>query len=606
MASTGLVLFPEEQSAFRLPMSRSLSYGDISIYHGIHIFVATGKVDGSLVPLRVHDSDTIASVKMRIQGLNRGFFMKQQQLVYGGRELSRDESLIKEYGIKAGDTLHLVLKLSDLVFVSAVTHSGKEYTLSVERTRARRVKDLKQRISEEGGLAVDEQQLVLRGEQLDDHCLVDDLVVDGSCQLHLFVNRSSQLQGRSSPGGNSFELSVNTDDILSSRNVSTAPRTLSPRKEKTLPVSIPLLNQGTSGAKVASYTSLGLPEDLGQLFESTKAGLMAGHSPMLTAGGSGGAYFMPDASGTGSAAIFKPADEEPLAMNCPRDLPPSTNGEGLKKGTRVGEGAMREVAAWLLDRPVQDSGAASREGFSGVPPTMMVRCVNKAFNNKQDKWQVNGVVQKGEKIGSLQKFVHAFSDCENMGPALFPVEEVHKIALLDIRLANTDRNGANILVCKGNDPADSLRLVPIDHGYCLPEKFEDCTFEWLYWPQSHQQFSLTSLKYIDALDAEEDLALLEQNGWQLHPDCARVFRISTTLLKLGASLGLTPFDIGSMMVRERLNKRSVMEEIVEEVEQNLLPGSSEAAFFDSFKQVIEERMQQIVTKKNAAKNIPEE
>eukprot|EP00494_Astrolonche_serrata_P000015 UN00015 len=67
--------------------------------------------------------------------------------------------------------------------------------------------------------------------------------------------------------------------------------------------------------------------------------------------------------------------------------------------------------------------------------------------------------------------------CEDMGPRAFPVKEVHKIAVLDIRLANADRHAGNILVSK--EEGATCKLIPIDHGYCLPEKFEDCTFEWL-------------------------------------------------------------------------------------------------------------------------------
>ena len=47
--------------------------------------------------------------------------------------------------------------------------------------------------------------------------------------------------------------------------------------------------------------------------------------------------------------MFKPIDQEPMAVNNPHGLPLSLDGEGLKKGTRVGEGALREVAAYLLD-----------------------------------------------------------------------------------------------------------------------------------------------------------------------------------------------------------------------------------------------------------------
>ena len=81
--------------------------------------------------------------------------------------------------------------------------------------------------------------------------------------------------------------------------------------------------------------------------------------------------------------------------------------------------------------------------------------------------QITGIFRGKAKLGSLQQFVHALSSCEDMGCSKFPVKEVHKIAVLDMRLANTDRNGANILVCRGEN--NELKLVPIDHGYCLPE-----------------------------------------------------------------------------------------------------------------------------------------
>ena len=31
-------------------------------------------------------------------------------------------------------------------------------------------------------------------------------------------------------------------------------------------------------------------------------------------------------------------------------------------------------------------------------------------------------------------------------------------------------------------------LVPIDHGYVLPDTFQDISFEWLYWPQARAPF----------------------------------------------------------------------------------------------------------------------
>jgi len=53
---------------------------------------------------------------------------------------------------------------------------------------------------------------------------------------------------------------------------------------------------------------------------------------------------------------------------------------------------------------------------------------------------------------------------------------------LDMRLANADRNGANILA-KRDAGTGKWSLIPIDHGYTLPSSFQDICFEWLNWPQ---------------------------------------------------------------------------------------------------------------------------
>jgi hypothetical protein len=308
------------------------------------------------------------------------------------------------------------------------------------------------------------------------------------------------------------------------------------------------------------------PDVLDDILEQAKAGLQGGYAPALASEGSGGAYFLKNSYGVDNVAIFKPCDEEPMAINNPRGfsgIPRVASSEGLKKGTRVGEGAMREVAAYLLDHPKEGRRSSFRKtptGFAGVPPTMMVRCAHDAFRYSVDSWE------KKAKLGSLQQFVRAFGSCEDMGCASFQVEEVHKIAVLDMRLANTDRNGGNILVCR--DENNDIKLVPIDHGYCLPEKFEDVTFEWIYWSQAEAPFSPSTLEYIASLDAEEDLALLQKHGWSMRTTCKRVFRLSTMLLKKGAAAGLTPFQIGSMMCRETLDKKSPIEEMIEEAEQD--------------------------------------
>ena len=47
-------------------------------------------------------------------------------------------------------------------------------------------------------------------------------------------------------------------------------------------------------------------------------------------------------------------------------------------------------------------------------------------------------------------------------------------------------HAGNILVKRAASGADEL--VPIDHGYVLPDTFQDISFEWLYWPQARAPF----------------------------------------------------------------------------------------------------------------------
>lgn len=152
---------------------------------------------------------------------------------------------------------------------------------------------------------------------------------------------------------------------------------------------------------------------------------------------------MQDSTGMRYIGVFKTSYEEPMAINKPSGLPISLNGEGLKKGTRLGEGAYREVAAYILDHPIDGprSLVGDEVGFVGVPPTMMIKCSHSAFHVSAGF----GKFSQEPKMGSLQNFVESDSNCKDIGLAAFPVEEVHNITMLDMCLENVDRHGGNIL-----------------------------------------------------------------------------------------------------------------------------------------------------------------
>ncbi|KAJ6799456.1 phosphatidylinositol 4-kinase gamma 4-like [Iris pallida] len=516
----------------------------------------------SVIPMRVLESDSISSVKLRIQS-SKGFVVKKQKLVFDGRELARNESRVRDYGVSDGKVLHLVIRLSDLRLITVKTACGKKFRFHVECNR--NVGYIKQQIAKKGDGFVDlgKQRLICNGEELDDQLIVNDLCKHKDAVIHLLIRKSAKIRSRHVD--KEFELSVaaKEEPVV----VTGEP----PNRE---------VEARTLIEPVVANPNVELSPGIHEMVRSALTGLEKGNLPVMSAEGSGGAYFMQDESGLKYVAVFKPIDEEPMAENNPRGLPLSLDGEGLKRGTRVGEGAYREVAAYVLDHPVNGRRSFNSDeiGFSGVPPTAMVRCVDGG--------------EKGFKIGSFQKFVKNYGSCEDMGPRAFPVEEVHKIAVLDLRLANADRHAGNMLVCKEGEDGKFV-LVPIDHGYCLPENFEDCTFEWLYWPQARQPFNSETMDYIRSLDADEDINLLKLYGWELSLECSRTLRISTMLLKKGAAQGLTPYDIGSIMCRETLKKESKIEKIIREAKDAVLPGTSENAFLEAVAEIMDSQLSEL-------------
>ena len=318
---------------------------------------------------------------------------------------------------------------------------------------------------------------------------------------------------------------------------------------------------GSASSSVSEHH--GSPE-VARSFDLARRGLAMGNRPQLARGGTGGAYFLRDGDGE-TCAVFKPADEEPNARNNPRGRNVSVAGEGLRKGTRVGEGASREVAAYLLDH----------DGFAAVPATSLA--------NLCDGKKSGGGEGEG-KLGSLQAFVRADAEAEELGPGTFPTREVHKITQLDIRLANTDRNAGNILVQKRGvlrEGGTGVVLVPIDHGYALPHTLEDVCFEWEFWPQAKIPYDDETKAYIAGLDVERDAALLRAEGIELSPASERVLRVCTVLLQKAAQRGCCPADIAGMMSRPMPNRASDLEKLASRAAAAALggggPGASAAA-----------------------------
>lgn len=99
------------------------------------------------------------------------------------------------------------------------------------------------------------------------------------------------------------------------------------------------------------------------------------------------------------------------------------------------------------------------------------------------------------KTGSLQVYTSHNSSAEDVGYGLIPADQVHRIGVLDVRLLNTDRHAGNILLSFSEEPKtgrkDEVKLIPIDHGLCLPDVLNidnDISFAWMSWPQAKEPF----------------------------------------------------------------------------------------------------------------------
>jgi len=265
------------------------------------------------------------------------------------------------------------------------------------------------------------------------------------------------------------------------------------------------------------------PQDpeISSLLEVVKEGLLY-HIPELCEEGVNGTYFLQNPAGK-RVAIFKPIDEEGNVDNNPK----RTDALAVHPNTGLisGEGAVREIAAYLLDT----------DHFSCVPRTVMVQLTHPSFSS------VNGM-----KIGSLQEYVmESEGSADDMGPKNFRVHDVHKIGILDLRIFNNDRHGGNILLVESGNKG--YTLIPIDHGFSLSPSLSCGLFEWLNWPQAKMPFDNKTKQYIQLINVDEDAQLLAKLG--IREECIKTMRICTTLLKKGVAAGLTLYDIGSFSSR---------------------------------------------------------
>lgn len=276
-----------------------------------------------------------------------------------------------------------------------------------------------------------------------------------------------------------------------------------------------------------------------QDIQKVNQGLKMGFAPQLTWDGTAGVYLMRDAYKM-VKGVFKPLDEEACAPLNPRGHVGKILSAGIRPGIRSGEGGYREIAAFFLDY----------DSFAGVPKTALVESQHSTYKYGNEKHY--------PKKGSFQQFVNNKGAIEDFSVTLFSKFEIQKIAILDIRILNMDRNEGNILVTNQN------KLVPIDHSLSMPETLEISEIDlcWMNFSQCREQLEESCLAYIQSLDPIKDIKLI-RNTVPISDKSLINLRISCALLKKGAKVGLTLQQIGSLLYRkEDESGHSVVEKIL--------------------------------------------
>jgi len=219
-----------------------------------------------------------------------------------------------------------------------------------------------------------------------------------------------------------------------------------------------------------------------------------------------------------------------------------------RQGVDVGTGALREEAAYLIDRI-----AGSQAGVPVTCRTML---------------DVHGEVTEGsvqafvaDAIGFVEDF--AMPRDVNCACAFVPKQAAEALALLDMRIFNMDRHTGNLMILKPEKPH---ALGPIDHGCCLPPwwMLGEAVFDaWLEWPQLQEKPSdfARELARITARRLPQVICALGELG--LSHESLVTHQVCTTFIRVGvADLALAIGPLAALMLRSNESEFSWFEQRV--------------------------------------------
>jgi ubiquitin C len=138
---------------------------------------------GKTITVDVEEGDSVEQLKQKLFD-KEGIPVDQQRLIFGGKQIS-DERSLADYGVTAGATMHLVLRLRGGMQILVKTLAGK--TITVDAEEGDSIEQLKQKLNEKEGIPVDQQRLIFSGKQVEDQRTLADYGVTAGATMHLVL-----------------------------------------------------------------------------------------------------------------------------------------------------------------------------------------------------------------------------------------------------------------------------------------------------------------------------------------------------------------------------------------------------------------------------------
>ena len=152
--------------------------------HDLQLFIKT--LNGDTITIQANLTDKILTIKEKIQKKQDNLLPSHQRLLYGGKQLEDDKTLM-DYNILSEATLHLVVRLKGGQTIYVKTLIGDVFTFEFDENQT--IAEVKQKIEETENIPVNEQRLFFNNKQLADNKTLKEYKIEEEDTIQLVLRK---------------------------------------------------------------------------------------------------------------------------------------------------------------------------------------------------------------------------------------------------------------------------------------------------------------------------------------------------------------------------------------------------------------------------------